>query len=39
MIRPEKIIVTSNYSIEQIFLEDQTLSAAIKRRFNVIKME
>ena len=35
-IRPKKIVVTSNYSIDEIFTEDPILAAAIKRRFNVI---
>jgi len=32
-IRPKKIVITSNYSIEEIFGEDMTLVAALKRRF------
>jgi len=35
-IRPKKIVVTSNYSIDEIFTEDPILAAAIKRRFNVV---
>lgn len=34
-IRPKRIIVTSNYSIEEVFAHDQTLVQAINRRFNV----
>lgn len=36
-IRPKKIIVTSNYKIEDIF-EDEALVGALKRRFNCIYM-
>lgn len=32
-IRPKRIIVTSNYSIEEVFASDQTMVAAVKRRF------
>lgn len=35
-IRPENIIITSNYSIEEIFGEDKNLFDAIKRRFYII---
>jgi len=35
VIRPEKIIVTSNYSIEELFGHDESLCSAIKRRFKV----
>lgn len=34
-IRPKKLIITSNYSIDDIFGEDEVLAAAIKRRFTV----
>lgn len=34
-VRPEKVIVTSNYSIEEIFDDDPELAAALKRRFKV----
>lgn len=37
-IRPEKIVVTSNYSIEEIFFEDEALVKALKRRFVEIHM-
>lgn len=39
IIRPERIIVTSNYSIEEVFNDDRTMCEAIKRRFTVIHME
>lgn len=32
-IRPKRIVVTSNYSIEQIFAGDEQLVEALKRRF------
>lgn len=35
-IRPDRIIVTSNYSIEEIWQEDYTLQQALLRRFYVI---
>lgn len=36
LIRPKKIIVTSNYSIEEVFAADQTMVQAILRRFKQI---
>lgn len=36
IIRPKRIIVTSNYSIEEIFGEDPMMMKAIKRRFKAI---
>lgn len=35
-IRPDRIIVTSNYKMDQIWTEDEALLEAIKRRFYVI---
>lgn len=35
ILRPEKIVVTSNYSIEDLFGHDEDLVAALKRRFKV----
>jgi len=32
-IRPDRVVVTSNYSIRQIFGEDAILAEAIERRF------
>lgn len=37
--RPEKIVVTSNYSIEEIFGPDEALVTAIRRRFKVTHMD
>lgn len=37
-IRPKKIIVTSNYSIDQVFGADPVLCAAIRRRFVSVDM-
>lgn len=37
-IRPDRIIITSNYSIEEIFTEDAALCDAIKRRFYIIHL-
>nr|WAE42756.1 MAG: replication associated protein [Cressdnaviricota sp.] len=34
LIRPKKIVITSNYSIDQVFSHDVMLCAAVKRRFN-----
>lgn len=36
MIRPRKIVVTSNYSIDDIWHEDALTVGAIARRFNVL---
>lgn len=33
VIRPQRIVVTSNYSIEELFGHDEDLCAAIKRRY------
>lgn len=38
-IRPERVYVTSNYTIEQLFGEDLNLLAALKRRFHVIDFD
>lgn len=38
-IRPKHIIITSNYTIEQCFEEDQLIIQAIKRRFRVKYMK
>lgn len=35
LIRPKRLIITSNYCIEQIFAHDDTLIQAIRRRFKV----
>lgn len=37
-IRPDRIIVTSNYTPDQIFSDDPVLAEAIKRRFYLINM-
>lgn len=37
-IRPKKFIVTSNYSIEEVFAGDEMMVAAIRRRCQVIHM-
>lgn len=39
LIRPRKLIVTSQYSIEEIFAADDKTMAALTRRFTVIKKE
>lgn len=33
LLRPKKIIITSNYSIDELFGEDESMCAAIKRRY------
>lgn len=38
-IRPKRIIVTSNYRIEEIFCEDPVLVRALERRFTVEEFE
>lgn len=38
LIRPKNVVVTSNYTIEEIFGDDEVLVAALKRRFRVIHM-
>lgn len=35
-IRPKKIVITSNYCIEDIFVKDAVLAEAIKRRFMIV---
>ena len=35
-IRPKNLIITSNYSIDQVFASDPTMAQAIKRRFRVM---
>lgn len=37
-IRPEKVVITSNYSIEEIFGHDPVLCEAVTRRCTIIKM-
>jgi hypothetical protein len=37
-IRPKKIIITSNYSIDELWNADSIMAAAIKRRFEIIHM-
>lgn len=37
-IRPDRIIITSNYSIKDLFNEDQSLCDAISRRFYIIHL-
>ena len=34
--RPKRIIITSNYTIEECFGADPTLTAAVRRRFRVV---
>lgn len=35
-IRPKNFVITSNYSIEEVFGEDMMLVTALKRRFKVV---
>lgn len=35
-IRPKKLIITSNYSIDECFAHDERLAAAVKRRFTEV---
>lgn len=37
-IRPAKVVITSNYSPEQVFIDDPVMLSAIKRRFKVVHM-
>lgn len=39
LIRPEMIIVTSQYSIEHLFVGDRKLMSALNRRFKVIQVK
>lgn len=39
MIRPFKVVITSNYEPNQIFYNDDSLLQAITRRFEIIKFE
>lgn len=38
-IRPKQIVVTSNYSIEELWGSDQSMCMALKRRFKVTRFE
>ncbi len=38
-IRPKRIIVTSNYSIELLWMDDNVLQDAISRRFTIVHMD
>jgi len=38
MIRPKLVVITSNYLIEEIFGDDEALTAAIKRRMQFIEV-
>lgn len=37
-IRPKQVVITSNYSIDELFGHDDVLCAAIQRRCKVVKM-
>lgn len=37
VIRPRRLVVCSNYTIEEVFAQDSNLIAAIRRRFQVIR--
>lgn len=38
-IRPDKIVVTSNYHPDELWPEDKTMADAIKRRFTLIEFK
>ena len=38
-IRPGRIVVTSNYTISELFETDQELVRALQRRFNIVRFE
>ncbi len=38
-VRPKSIIITSNYSIEEVFAADQVMVQAIKRRFKCMNVK
>lgn len=37
--RPQRIVVTTNYSIEECFAHDRVLADAVRRRFTVVDFE
>jgi len=37
-VRPKWVVVTSNYTIQDIFGDDATLCAALERRFNIVHL-